>query len=353
MKPFYFLLAGASALLVGCSDGDEQAGFAGGPPPMPVLVDEARLETIVETVDLVGSIAANERVDLSPEISGRIRSIEFEEGDQVEKGDLLITIDDSRLRSRLSEAQATFDLAQTSLDRSKQLLERDLIPPQEHDEKIGEYDVAKALLEGAQEDLNFTRIHAPFGGILAAREISPGSYVEPGDILTTLVEINPVKIDFDVPERFLRRLAAGQVIRIVVPAYPDQSFEGEVFFVSPVINRTSRTVEVKAILPNADGLLKPGMFGNLSLSVETREDSVVISESAVFQRGDLPFVYVVNEQNLTELRPVQIGVRRSGEVEILSGVEAGEQVVAEGVQKVFFPGAPVSPSPLTTKDSEL
>ena len=330
-------------LFISCSGPDAEEEGGGGPPVLPVVVESARSERIVETVDLVGTLLANERVTISPEIAGTVASIHFEEGDRVEEGDLLLRIDDSKLQASLREAEAAFELAESNLGRSRQLLERELISPSEHDQKVGEFAVAEATLNGRQENLRDAVLLAPFEGVMGERRISPGGYIETGETVSTLVDVTPVRASFEVPERYFRKLSAGQNIDLKVPAYPGRSFNGEVYFVSPVLDPSSRTVLVKALVPNKELLLKPGMFGTLALSLDVREKSVVVPESAVFQRGENPHLYVVLPDNRTELRPVTLGLRQAGSVEILSGLEAGETVIVEGVQKVFFPGAEVEP----------
>jgi len=337
-------LTALSLILAGCSGPDAgEEGGGGGPPVLPVIVEPARSERIVQTVDLVGTLLANESVTISPEIPGTIASIHFEEGDRVEEGDLLLRLDDSKLRARLREAEAAFALAESNLGRSRQLLDRELISPSEHDQKVGEFAVAEATLNGRQEELRDATLLAPFAGIMGERRVSPGGYIETGEAVSTVVNVTPVRASFEVPERYFRKLSVGQTIELKVPAYPGLIFAGEVYFISPVIAPSSRTVLVKASVPNREMLLKPGMFGTLALSLDVREESVVVPESAVFQRGETPHLYVVSSDNRTELRPVTLGLRQAGAVEILSGLEAGETVIVEGVQKVFFPGAEVEP----------
>ncbi|MFP4351323.1 MAG: efflux RND transporter periplasmic adaptor subunit [Puniceicoccaceae bacterium] len=343
MKYGLFPLAALSLVLAGCFGPDTREEGDGGPPVLPVIVEEARSEHIVQTVDLVGTLLANESVTISPEIAGTIASIHFEEGDRVEKGDVLLRLDDSKLRARLREAQAAFELAESNLGRSRRLLERELISPSEHDQRVGEFAVAEATLNGRQEELRDATLEAPFAGVMGERRVSPGGYIEVGEAVSTLVDVTPVRASFEVPERHFRKLSAGRTIELEVPAHPGRTFAGEVYFVSPVIAPSSRTVLVKASVPNDEMLLKPGMFGTLALSLEVRDESVVVPESAVFQRGESPHVYVVSSDNRTDLRPVTIGLRQAGSVEILSGLEAGETVIVEGVQKVFFPGAEVEP----------
>ena len=182
---------------------------------------------------------------------------------------------------------------------------------------------------------------APFAGAMGARLVSIGQYVTKGQPLTSLVDTDPMKVELNVPERFLGQLAEGQELTVRVAAYPDATFRGTVYFVDPTVNSDTRTVLIKARLPNPDGRLRPGMFANLTLIIQVRKNAVVIPETALMLQGQKTSVFVVNPQDAVEAREVRAGLRQAGWVEIASGLAAGEAVIIEGVQKVH-PGAQVS-----------
>jgi len=297
---------------------------------------------VLDEIDLVASLAPNERVELKSEISGVIEEIAFTEGDSARKGQLLIAIDDVKLKARLAEAEADFSVAKTNLDRNRNLRQTNTISEQAYDQSTGEADAAEAHLELRRRELEDARIRAPFDGVIGLRRVSPGQYIQAGQELTTLVSIDPIKADFQVPERYIGVLETGQQIRISVAAYPDKAFHGEVYFISPEVSVSTRNVLVRAYVANADGLLKPGMFGNLSLVVDVKEDAVVVPESAIVVRANRTLVIVVDENNAAQIKMVKPGLRLDGAVEILEGLRGGERVIVEGHQKLG-PGSPVNP----------
>ena len=184
------------------------------------------------------------------------------------------------------------------------------------------------------------RILAPFEGVIGARSISPGQVIGRNITLIQLVDLDPVKVEVNVPERYLSQIGLGQSIEFSVAAFPNDRFKGEVYFVSPLLDAATRTALVKARIPNPDLKLKGGMFANLVLTLMLRDSAIVVPEPALVASGDAVTVFVVDEKGTAQVRPVKIGLRLAGRAEVLSGLQPGEKVVVEGVQKLF-PGAPV------------
>ena len=336
------VLASSALFLSGCGGGE-----GGGPPEsfaVNVVVAPVERQKVIKVIDLVGSLTANERVEIKSEISGMISKIHFEEGNTVREGRLLVALDDQKLSARLAEAKANFTLARTNRVRNKSLLESKTISEQTYDQSIGDFDVAAATLELRKRELKDARIVAPFDGVVGYRQVSPGQFMQVGQTMTVLVNMNPIKADFDVPERFIGQLQTGQRIDITVAAYAQSTFTGEVYFISPEVEVTTRNVLVRAFIDNESGLLKPGMFGNLKLVLQEKEDALVIPESALIMRVDKSIVMVVDDDNIAQMREVQAGIRMEGTLEILEGLSAGERVIVEGHQKVG-PGTPVNPRP--------
>ena len=325
----------------GCSSKEE----AGGPPQqfaVNVIVAPVEQRTVTKEIDLVGSLASNERVELKSEISGVINEILFEEGGTARKGQLLISLDDVKLKARLAESEANFSVARTNRDRNEILLKSNTISEQAYDQSIGEFDAAQANTELRRRELEDARIRAPFDGVIGLRRVSPGQYIQVGQVLTVLVNIDPIKANFDVPERYIGVLKTGQKISISVAAYTNRTFHGEVYFISPEVSETTRNVLVRAVIDNADGSLKPGMFGNLRLIVDVKHDALVIPETAVVVRADTTLVWTVDENNTAQIRIVKPGLRLDGAVEILEGLDELDRVITEGHQKLG-PGFPVNP----------
>lgn len=327
-------------LFTSCQSQDEGGapqGFA-----VNVIVAPVEKKSVTDSIDLVGSLSPNEKVEITSEISGIVSKIHFDEGASVDEGEVLITLDDRKLAARLDEAQANFELAKTNVARNESLLKTNTISQQAYDQSVNDYEAALATLDLRRRELEDATIRAPFAGVLGFRRVSPGQFIQAGTVLTTLVNINPIKADFQVPERFIGELQRGQRIDIKVAAYPKRTFEGTVYFVSPEVDVSTRNVLVRANMDNEEHLLKPGMFGNLSLVLAVKEDALIIPESAVIVRADQTVVVVVGADNKAEFRPVKIGLRLESEVEVTEGLNAGEQVITEGHQKLG-PGSAVNP----------
>jgi membrane fusion protein, multidrug efflux system len=314
-----------------------------GRPAVPVEVVPVRAMDLAETLRGVGTLQAAAVVEIQPEISGRIRAIHFEEGMPVEEGQLLFELDDEKLRSQLAAraagvraTQVRAENARRAFERQEQLLARELVPQDEFERAQAELDEAVADLERleaelglVEEQLQDTRISAPFAGTISERAVDRGAFVTTGDTLATLYQTDPLEIAFTVPERHLGRVARGQPVEVTVAAYRDRAFEGEVQFVSPALEAATRSLLVKAQIPNPDAQLKPGAFATAILTVGVREARPVVPEEALVatRRGYLVFTVA---DGVSQAREVETGLRRAGVVEILSGVEIGEQVVRAG-----------------------
>jgi membrane fusion protein (multidrug efflux system) len=343
----------AALLLAGCgkpAGAPGTPGRPGGPggpgamPPMQVVGVKVEARPVVETLSLVGSITANEAVDIKAETEGIVQEILFEEGQPVEKGQLLLRLDDTKLAASLAEAESSFKLSTANFERAKQLLRDTLISQQEFDQAAATYELNRATLELKRRQLKDTRVVAPFAGLTGARQVSPGQVINKETLLTTLVDLDPVKVEVNVPERYLQQLALGQALEFSVAAFPGKKFKGEVYFISPQINESLRTALVKARIPNADHRLRGGMFASLDLTLQVREAALVIPEPALMSNGDNFSVFVVDKDSKAQLRPVQVGLRLAGKAEVLTGLTSGDLVIVEGVQKLG-PGSPVKLAP--------
>lgn len=342
-------LLALSLALLGCKK-EEAAKGGGGAAPVyatQAVIAEAKVQPVNETLSLVGSVAANEMVEIKSETDGTLEEVLFTEGQKVKQGDLLIRLDESKFSASVNEAEANFKLTETTYERNKQLLRDKLISQQEYDQAAAQFQANKASLELKKRLLKDARIYAPFKGTMSSRQVSPGQVIAKNTTLTWLIDLDPVKVEFNVPERFVSQLQVGQKIEISVAAYPGRSFAGEVFFVAPFVESATRTALVKARVENPKAELKPGMFANLNLTLKLKEDAIVIPESSVIASGDRTIVYVVDAEGTAQIRPVKIGIRQAGLVEIVTGLKPGERVVSEGIQKVR-PGGKVkaaSPAP--------
>lgn len=346
MKKIYTFLALLLPFIVlvsGC--GQPPAG--GGPPsefPVRAVVALVEPRPMEETVRLVGSLRADQQIDVVSELSGTITGIHFTQGQAVEQGAELITIRDDRIRARLQEAEARYDLAAANLARGRDLLETETISQSDFDRLHAEYQIAIAAKASANVDLVDTKVSAPFDGVITARRVNQGAFVQVGQVITSLIQLDPLDAVFHLPERYLRQVAKGQIIRLRAAAHPEEIFEGEVHYIDPRVDELNRTVQIKALVDNADGKLKPGMFISLDLVLEVAPEALVIPEAAVQYFRDQARVFVMGEDDRAERRDVSIGRRLAGELQITSGLEPGDRVVVEGFQKMG-PGSRIIISP--------
>jgi membrane fusion protein (multidrug efflux system) len=334
-----FMLAGGVS---GCGK-KSASGPAGGFATQVVAVKVNR-EAITERLRVVGTVLANETVDLKPEVDGRVIAIHFEEGQRVEEGQLLVELDSGTIEAMLAEAEAIQRLAESKWKRAHDLLTNKTMSQQEADEARAQFDMTGAKVTQMREQLRYMKIRAPFSAIVGARKISPGQVITKQTVMTTLNDIDPVKVEGNVPERFLSLAKVGARFQISLAAFPSEKFEGELYFVAPQLDPVNRTALVKAKIPNADLRIKPGMFASADMTLRVREEAIVIPEAALMPQGERFAVIVVDGEMTAQMRPVQPGVRNAGRVEIVDGLKEGETVVVEGWQKTR-PGGKVKLAP--------
>ena len=313
----------------------------------PVEVVVLNRRDMAETLNLVGSLAANETAKLRAEIAGQVRAVLFEEGQQVKKGQVLLRIDDAELRAQLAQAEARFKLAGLNRRRSENLTEAQSMSQAEADRVVSEFSSTEAELSLLRVRLDKTEIKAPFDGTVGARAISPGDYITAATVITTLDDLSRMKIDFQVPERFVSKVKIDT--NFVVRARSNEGeteSAGTVYFVSSVIDRATRSSQVKGFLQAGPAGLKPGMFANIELVLEIHRSVLIAPEGAILTTPRGAQIVAVNRQGGDEVAdfvPVRLGLRGKGyvEVEPVKGrLEDGQQVVASGVGAlILFPGA--------------
>jgi membrane fusion protein (multidrug efflux system) len=315
----------------------------GGPPSfaMPVEVAPVAVGPITETVNAVGTLEANESVMIRPEILGRVTRVNFQEGQKVEQGRVLLELDSAELEAQLGQAAASLEIAQLDHDRMKRLIANDNVSRRELDQAASNLKSAEATYKLFQERLSKTKIRSPFAGYLGTRRVSPGDYVQPGRDIVNLEDIHTLKINFMVPETFFSQLAMGQKVEVRVDAFRGQTFEGTVYSIDPRVDEVSRTVRVRARIPNNEGKLRPGMFANVALVLGHTERALLIPEEAIVPQQDKTFVFRVDEKT-ARFTEVKLGGREQGKVQIVNGLEATDTVVTGGVQKIRD-GMPIMP----------
>jgi RND family efflux transporter MFP subunit len=345
MRPLpLLLLLLTSMLLVGSGCGKPGAGGGWGDRVVPVVAATAQEQPVEDTIAAVGTLEANESIEVKSEVDGTIASIEFEEGQRVVAGQVLVTFDQAKWRAALSEAQANLRMAETTKQRYAALLQTKAVSRQEVDQANAAWAANQALVERLTAELEEATITAPFDGLAGARLLSVGQFIPRGTAITTLIDPDPMKLAFTVPERLLGTVQTGQPVTLTVAAYPDTALLGAVYFIDPEVDPDTRTVLLKATVPNADGRLRQGMFAHAELVMGVHRRAVVIPETALLYQGDLVFVYAIDPEQTVRMQPVKIGRRLADAVEVREGLRAGDRVVTEGHQKLH-PGAKVAPQP--------
>lgn len=305
---------------------------AGMNQPVGVITEPAREEEFVYELEALGTARANEAVDVSSKVSNLVTAIRFREGQQMRRGAVLVELDSVEATAELMAARAAQSESQSQYQRSKELFVTKALSQSQLDQLEATLRANEARVTTAQAKLGDTVIRAPFDGRVGLRRVSVGSLVSPGTVITTLDDTRIIKLDFSVPETFMAILREGLPLTAKSVAYPDREFAGTVATIDSRVDSRTRSVTVRATVPNADGLLKPGMF----LTVRLKQDServVMISEQALVPEEGRQFVFVVDGE-LARKREVSIGRRKPGRVEIVQGLEAGERVIIEGTQKV-------------------
>lgn len=309
------------------------------PMGLPVKAETVKVLTMQSDVSAVGSLIAADSVVIRPEIAGRVVGLHFQEGQLVQKGGRLVTLDPSEYSAQLAGSTAAAKTETQRYERAQELLEKNFISKEALDVAKGNMD--RALAKQRQDDalLSKTTIAAPFSGVVGLRQISPGAYVKAGDDIVRLENLSSVKLDFRVPEMYLSQIKPGQELTIKVDAYPNEVFRGKIFALEPAVDEKTRTVVVRAQIPNLQNKLRPGMFARVNVLLSTRPNAIVIPEQAIWPQGSDTFVYRVVDGKAA-LTKIELGVRRPGEVEVLKGLAANDVVVTDGQMKLKD-GAPV------------
>lgn len=298
-------------------------------------VEAARAEqvSLAETVAAVGTLRAAESVVIKPEVAGRIRSIHFDGGARVRRGDLLVSLDASIAAAEAQQTRAELALARANYQRSADLAKQKFLSERARDEAAANLQVLEAKLELAQARLAKTSIRAPFAGVLGLRNVSPGDYVREGDDLVTLEDVSQMKVDLRLPERYLGQLQRGQRLDVEFDAYPGRRFPATLEAIDVRVDANGRALVARGRMPNADGLLRTGMFAKIALTLGQREQAVMIPEEAVFAVGQEQYVFRIDQGRAERVR-VTTGLRRDGRVEIVEGIRGGEQIVTAGQLKL-------------------
>lgn len=341
------VVASGLCLAVGCApkkapEGGGGGGAPGGMPPMPVETATITRQVVADKFDAVGTIAAAEEITVVSEIDATVLKLPFREGEPVRQGALLVQLDDAQYRAARGRAEALRDQAKTNFERMQSLMDKGAAAKQQWDDASAALKVAQANLDLADDQLKKTRIVAPFSGVLGARQISPGAYLRSGTPVTTLAQLDEVKVNFAAPERFLGDLQRGAEVTVSTTAYPGEKLAGKIDVIEPVLDPVTRSARVTARLKNPDGKLRSGLSADVSVVLSSRPAALAIPSEAVFVEGDQFLTYVVGEGGVVSRASLKLGTRLAEMVEVLDGLKEGDVVVTAGHQKIY-PGAKVAP----------
>ncbi len=284
---------------------------------------------LTERLTTTGTVRANEEVEIVSEISGKISDIYFKEGSRVTVGQLLLKIDDSELAAERQRALYRVALAERAEARQRQLLEDGVISSENYDVAFGELNVLRAELQLIEAQLLKTEIRAPFSGVIGLRWVSPGSYLSSQTRIASLNELDPIKLDFAVPEKYSALMKVGDGISFEVEGF-NRNFPGTIYAVEPSIDASTRSLRVRARCPNSDGALIPGAFANVDLVLRSIPDALTVPSIAVIPElgGKKVFVY---EDGAAQPRSVETGIRSETAVQITSGLDEGDLVITSGI----------------------
>ena len=349
--PLGLVLAALLIACPGCAEKKADAKNDAAVQVTPVEVMPVERRDLVETVTLVGSVAAAESAQVRTEIAGIVREIKIEEGQAVKKGQLLVKIDDSEIAAQTEEAESAYQLALLNQKRSDSLAKTSSVTQADRDRTEAEARSARARFNLQHSRLEKTEIRAPFDGVVGSRAVSPGDYVNSQSFITSVDDLSRLKIEFEVPERFFRKLHPGTTF--FARTNGGAAVAGEVYFVSSSISRETRSSTVKGFLINPPVEVKPGMFANVELVLEVHKSVLVVPEGAVLMTPEGAQIVIAEDQGANHLASfvkVTLGLRSKGMVEIIP-VEAklSEKaiVVASGTGAIqLFQGAKLDPRPL-------
>src|SRR4051794_29197420 len=308
-------------------------GASSGGAPMAVEATKVARQALPQTITAVGSLRSDESVTVRPEVAGRISAILFKEGQHVAKGMTLIRLDPAINAAEVQQARANLKLAKSKYDRAVELSQRNFISGQAKDEAENNLRVAEAAVALVEARLAKTEIQAPFSGMIGLRVVSVGDYVKEGADVVNLESIDPLKVDFRVPEVYLQQVQVGQTLTITLDALPGKTYDGKVLAVNPLVDAAGRSVVIRAVVRNQDTSLRPGMFARVKLITRDEKQALVIPEQAIVPQGDEQYVYRILDGKVMRVK-VEIGQRRDSKVEILKGLEPTDVVVTAGQLKL-------------------
>jgi membrane fusion protein (multidrug efflux system) len=326
---FYFSTILILFSIIGCKNANDNPAQKSGPNAMGVNVIVIQPKELDNTIFSNGTVLANEAVELRSEVSGRIRNISFTEGNRVNKGDLLVKIVDDDLQAQLKKLTLQESLSKEDVQRKTKLLELDAISQEEFDQGQNQLLVIQAEIQLIKAQIEKTEIRAPFEGLIGLRYVSPGGYLSPSMLITNLLDVDPVKIEFSVPEKYLGQINKTTAISFTIDGN-DSVFRGRVYAIEPKINPATRSLTIRAVCPNPKQVLLPGNFAKVSILLQKISDAIVVPSQVLIPDIKGEKVFVVSGG---KARPVYIetGIRTENEVQVLSGLNVNDTIITTGL----------------------
>jgi membrane fusion protein, multidrug efflux system len=323
-------------VLIALAACQSESAAPAGPPAavaIPVKVVAAKSEEWVDSIQALGTAQANESVTITAKVTDTVRRINFADGDAVDAGQILIEMSDRAETAQLEEARAALKEAERQLTRTAESVQKGAVTKAQLDQATSARDQASARMRTLAARLDDKVIIAPFSGVLGFRMVSQGSLLTPGSVITTLDDVRTIKLDFSVPEAFLGAIEKGQVIAATTAAFAGRKFAGTVASIDSRVDPVTRAGLVRAMLPNADGLIKPGMLMTVNVMKSPR-NAIVVPEIAISGIRDQTFAFRLKPDASVEQIFIKLGARHSGVVEVTEGLNAGDQVITEGLVRL-------------------
>jgi membrane fusion protein, multidrug efflux system len=354
------LIVALAAVAIGSKPGpdakaaeSDKKPAAQAPRPMNVEVARAEPQTVADDAQTIGTLRATRGIMLRPEVAGRIIGLGFQDGAAVQQGQLLVQLDDSLQRAELQQAKAQVAIAEANFGRNKELLAQGFVSQRMLDESSANLQVAQAQAALAQARLARMALRAPFSGVMGLKQVSVGDYVRDGADLVQLQDLRQLELDFRLPEAYQQKIRKGQMVQLRIDALQGRSFEAKIQATDPLLDANGRSVNVRAVVGNGSGALRPGMFARVTTVFAQNAEALWVPEAAIVPQGGKQFVIKIvaakgtaepasaGMQWLSQRQQVELGARQNGRVEVRSGLSQGEQVVVAGQQRLQRDGTPV------------
>ncbi|MFQ5674319.1 MAG: efflux RND transporter periplasmic adaptor subunit [bacterium] len=336
-----FLMPLGASLIFGCSGQGEHAGGFSLPPTL-VEIAPVVIQSVADKFEAVGSIEAVESITVVTEISATVKSLPFREGEEIKRGELIAQLDDVQLGAEVARAEALLAQSRASYDRVKSVVDQGAGAPQDLDDAAAALKVAEADLALVKARFAKTRIVAPFDGIVGARRVSVGTFLRPGDAITDLANINSIRVNFSVPERYLSRMNRLAEVTVSTTAFPGYKLAGQIIVIEPIVDSATRSARIVAQVENPEQKFRAGMSANVTAILSQRPAALTIPSEAVFASGNQTFAYVVKPDSTVARVALTLGTRLANVVEVLDGLQPDMNVVRAGHQKLYE-GAKVMP----------